>query len=51
MVYTKASFEIKARPPAMGRAEGETHLSWLTTIFMAFFHIDAVAAFFCSRTN
>ncbi len=30
----------------MGRVEGEFHLNWLTTLFMAFFHVGAIAAFF-----
>ena len=50
---------IKAEPRTsvrsevrMGRAENESGLIWVTTIFMAIFHIGAVAAlFFFSWTN
>src|SRR5882757_5144764 len=36
----------------MGREQNETHLNWMTTIFMAIFHVGAIAAlFFFSWTN
>ena len=36
----------------MGRAENETGLVWITAVFMAIFHIGAIAAlFFFSWTN